>query len=186
MRKLIVFNFMTLNGFYKGPQEDIGWHRHGEEENAFAAANLESNATLLFGRVTYEMMSGYWPTPIAMKNDPVVAEGMNKADKIVFSRTLKTAEWNNTRLISGNIEAEISKMKQMPGSDLVLLGSGSIAAQFAELGMIDEYQIMVDPVLVGNGKPIFNSISTKIDLKLIAAQTFKSGVVLLSYLPMTE
>ncbi len=186
MRKVFAFNFVTLNGYYRGPKGDIGWHRHGAEENEFAAENLKSGATLLFGRVTYEMMASYWPTQIAIKNDPIVAEGMNKADKIVFSRTLKKAEWNNTRVVKDNIAEEIRKMKQMPGKDMTVLGSGSILTQFAEEGLIDEYQIMVDPVVIGNGTPIFKEIKRRLDLKLTTTRTFKSGVVLLCYRPVNK
>ena len=186
MRKIFVFNFVTLNGYFKGPQEDISWHRHGAEENEYAAENLKSGSTLLFGRVTYEMMANYWPTPVALKNDPIVAEGMNNAEKIVFSRTLKKAEWNNTRLVKDNIVEEIKKMKQMHGKDMTLLGSGSIVTQFAEQGLIDEYQIMVDPVILGDGTPIFKGIRHKLDLKLTKTRTFKSGVVLLCYQPVAK
>jgi dihydrofolate reductase len=183
MRKVTVFNFVTINGFFKGPKGDISWHRHGEEENEYAAQSLKSGNTLLFGRVTYEMMAGYWPTPAAIKNDPVIARGMNNADKIVFSGTLKKAQWNNTRLVKKNIVEEIKKMKQMPGKNMTLLGSGSILTQFAEQGLIDEYQIMVDPVVLGDGTPIMKGIKHKLDLKLVGTRTFKSGVVLLSYQP---
>jgi dihydrofolate reductase len=183
MRKITAFNFITLNGCYKGPKGDISWHRHGAEENQYAAEGLKFGSTLLFGRVTYEMMASYWPTPIAIKNDPIVAEGMNNADKIVFSRTLKKAEWNNTKLVKDNIAEEIKKMKQMPGKDMTLLGSGSILTQFAEQSLIDEYQIMVDPVVIGDGTPIFKDIRHKLDLKLTMTRTFKSGVVLLCYQP---
>jgi dihydrofolate reductase len=181
IRKVTVFNFVTLNGYFKGPKGDIGWHKHGAEENQYAAESLRSGDTLLFGRVTYEMMAGYWPTPAAIKNDPIVAEGMNNADKIVFSRTLKKVEWNNTRLVKDNIAEEIRRMKQMPGNDMTLLGSGSILTQFAEQGLIDEYQIMVDPVVIGDGTPIFKDIKWKLDLKLTMTRTFKSGIVLLCY-----
>ncbi len=99
MRKVSVFNFVTLNGYFKGPKGDISWHKYGAEENEYAAKMLKSGNTLLFGRVTYEMMASYWPTPVAIKNDPIVAEGMNNADKIVFSRTLKKVEWNKTKLV---------------------------------------------------------------------------------------
>jgi dihydrofolate reductase len=184
MRKVNVFNFITLNGCYKGPKGDISWHRHGAEENEYATDSLSSESTLLFGRVTYQMMASYWPTPIAIKNDPIAAEGMNNSDKIVFSRTLKNVEWNNTRLVKDNIAEEIRKMKQMPGKDMTILGSGSIVTQFAEQGLIDEYQIMVDPVVIGDGTPIFKDIKHKLDLKLTMTRTFKSGVVLLCYQPM--
>lgn len=184
MRKVIVFNFVTLNGYFEGSKGDISWHKHDAEENEYAVEMLKSGDTLLFGRVTYEMMASYWPTPNAIKNDPIVAEGMNNADKIVFSRTLKKVEWNNTRLVKDNIEEEMGKMKQMPGKDMTLLGSGSILTQFAQQGLIDEYQIMVDPVVLGDGTPIFKNIKHKLDLKLTRTRTFKSGVVLLCYQPV--
>ena len=121
-------------------------------------------------------MASYWPTPDAIKNDPIVAEGMNNADKIVFSRTLKKVEWNNTRLVKDNIAEEIKKMKQMPGKDMTLLGSGSILTQFAQQGLIDEYQIMVDPVVLGDGTPIFKGIKHKLNLKLTTTRTFRTGL----------
>jgi len=180
-RKLSVFNFVTLNGYFEGPKHDISWHRHGEEENQFAAENLKFESVLLFGRITYEMMAGYWPTPMAIKNDPKVAKGMNNAEKIVFSRKLEKAEWNNTRLVKDNIVEEVRKMKALPGKDMTLLGSGSIASQFADAGLIDKYQIMVDPVALGDGTAIFKNIKRKLDLKLTMTRAFKSGVVLLCY-----
>jgi len=184
MGRLSVFNFVTLNGYFEGPKRDISWHRHGAEENAYAVEGLKSSNTLLFGRVTYELMASYWPTPLAKKNDPLVAEGMNKAEKIVFSRTLKKVEWSNARLVKDNMAEEVRKMKQIPGKNMTVLGSGSVVTQLAQQGLIDEYQIMVDPVLLGNGTPIFKGIKEKLDLKLVATKTYKSGVVLLSYEPM--
>lgn len=186
MRKLSVFNFITLNGYSTGPNGDISWHRHGEEEGEYSAKSLRADIILLFGRVTYEMMASYWPTPGAMKAAPMVAEGMNKAEKIVFSRTLKKADWNNTRVMRKNIVEEIRKMKQTPGKDMTLLGSGSILTRFAEEGLIDEFQIMVDPVAIGGGTLIFQTIKSKLDLKLTSARALKSGVVLLYYEPMTN
>ncbi len=183
MRKLRVFNFVTLNGFFKGPNDDISWHRHGPEEDRFSAESLKAGSILLFGRVTYEMMANFWTTPMAAKNAPEVAAGMNSAEKIVFSRTLKKVDWKNTRVVKDNIVEEVEKMKRTGGKDLTVLGSGSIVTLFAEHGLIDEYEIMVDPVVIGAGTPIFNNIKQKLDLKLTATRTFKSGVVLLSYAP---
>ena len=184
MKRVNAFNFITLDGYFEGPTRDISWHRHGAEENEYAVEGLKSGGTLLFGRVTYEMMASYWPTPAAIKNTPIMAEGMNNADKIVFSRTLKKVEWKNTQLVKDNIVGEMKKLKQMPGKDMTLLGSGSIMTQFAEEGLIDEYQIMVDPVALGAGTPIFRGLKHKLDLKLTMTRTFKSGVVLLCYQPM--
>jgi dihydrofolate reductase len=183
MRNVTAFNFVTLNGYYKGPQEDISWHKHGVEENEYSLEMLKTGDILLFGRVTYEMMASYWPTPDAIRNFPMVAEGMNNAEKIVFSRTLKEVLWNHTRLVKGNIAEEIMKLKRTPGKDLTLLGSGSILTLLAEQGLIDEFQIMVDPVVLGDGTPIFKNIKHKLDLKLTSTQIFRSGVVLLCYQP---
>ncbi len=184
MRKLTVFNFMTLNGYFKGPNEDITWHRHGQEESEYAAEGAKSESIILFGRKTYEMMASYWPTPMAKQNAPEVAEGMNKSEKIVFSTTLKKTEWKNTRLIKTDIIAEMKKLKKADGKDMVILGSGSIVTQFAQAGIIDSYQFMIDPVALGDGAPIFKGTTTKLDLKLTDTKIFKSGVVLLCYQPL--
>lgn len=184
MRKLVIFNFLTLNGYFEGPGGDLSWHRHGEEESKFASESMGHGAVLLFGRVTYGHMAGYWPTPMAMQQAPVVAEGMNKAEKIVFSRTMAKAEWENTRIIKANMTEEVKKLKTTPGKDLCLLGSGSILTQLAEAGLIDEYQFMVDPVALGSGTSAFSGLGKKLDLKLKSTRAFKSGVVLLSYQPL--
>lgn len=110
MRKLSVFNFISLDGYFEGPKGDISWHRHGEEETEFAVEAQKSGHNLLFGRLTYELMASFWPTPFAIENDPVMAAGMNSANKIVFSRTLEKAEWDNTRLVKDNmVEPKYSK-----------------------------------------------------------------------------
>jgi dihydrofolate reductase len=184
MATLGVFNFITLNGYYKGPNEDISWHRHGAEESEYAAEGANSESILLFGRITYQMMASYWPTPMAAKNDPVVAEGMNKAEKIVFSRTLRKADWSNTKLVKDDMIEEVKKLKRHGKKDITILGSGSIVTQLAEAGLIDNYQIMVDPVVLGAGIPMFEGLKQKLDLKLTSTRAFKSGVVLLTYKPM--
>ena len=184
MRSLGIFNFITLNGFFKGPNGDISWHKHGEEEGEFSKENMKQDNILLFGRVTYEMMASFWPSPMAKEMNPVMSEGMTNAEKIVFSRSLEKADWKNTTIIRDNIVDEIKKMKQQPGKDLTVLGSGSIVTQFAEAGIIDRYSIMLDPVAIGMGTPIFNNIHKQLDLKLVSTRTFKSGVILLNYEPM--
>ena len=186
MRKIRVFIFSALDGYFKGPKSDISWHRHDAEGTAHAVKMLKPGNTLLFGRVTYELMASYWPTPYAINNDPIVAAGMNKADKIVFSRTLKKASWNNTRIVKNNIEEEIAKMKRMPGKNMTLLGSGTILTQLAQQGLIDEYQIMVDPVVLGAGTPMFKGIKHRLNLKLTKTKTFENGAVLLCYKPMKK
>jgi dihydrofolate reductase len=182
MGKLSVFNFITLNGYFKGPNDDTNWHQHGnEEEGDFAAEGAQSDNIILFGRKTYEMMAGFWPTTEALKIMPDVAKGMNKSEKIVFSRTLKKAEWNNTRVISNNIADEVKKLKTSSKKDMTILGSGSILTQLVDAGLVDSFQFMVDPIALGEGTPIFNGIKHKLDLKLTSTRPFKSGAILLSY-----
>ena len=184
MRKLVIFNFTTLNGYFEGPGGDISWPRQGEEESKFAAESVGQGGVLLFGRITFEHMAVYWPTPLARQQSPSVAEGMNKAEKIVFSRTLKQADWQNTRIIHEDVAAAVRQLKQTPGKDMCVLGSGTIITQLADAGLIDEYQFMVNPVALGEGTPTFKGMKKKLDLQLISARTFKSGVILLSYKPL--
>ncbi|WP_437510599.1 dihydrofolate reductase family protein [Sorangium sp. So ce1099] len=181
MGTLTVFNFMTLDGYFKGPNGDISWNSHGAEEGELAASALKSENTLLFGRVTYEHMASFWPTPDAIKNAPAIAGGMNRAEKVVFSRTLQKAEWSNTRLVSGNLEEEVRRMKQVPGKNMTVLGSGSIVTQLAQAGLVDGFELMVNPVALGDGTPIFKGLKERLNLKLTETRTFRSGVVLLCY-----
>jgi dihydrofolate reductase len=183
MGQLSTFTFVTVNGLFEGPNHDLGWHVHGAEENAFAAEGLKSESTLLFGRVTYQMMASYWPTPMAAKNDPVAAAGMNASRKVVFSRTLEKAEWSNTTLVSKDIIEAVRAMKSQSHANLTLLGSGSILSQFADAGLVDSYQIMVDPVALGHGTPIFKDLKQRLKLRLASTRSFKSGTVLLTYQP---
>jgi dihydrofolate reductase len=183
MRKLFVFNLVTLDGHFEGPNREIDWHNVDAEFNEYAIDMLNDLDTLIFGRVTYELMASYWPTPDAIKNDPIVAEKMNTLPKIVFSKTLEKVDWKNTRLVKDNIEEEIQKMKKQPGKDMVILGSGSIVSGFAPLGLIDEYRIMVNPVVLGSGNPLFKGIKDRLNLRLIKTRTFRNGNVLLYYQP---
>jgi dihydrofolate reductase len=183
MRKVILFMMVTLDGFFEGPNGDIGWHTVDEEFNNFAIDQLNSVDTLLFGRVTYEGMASYWPTPVAIQNDPEVAGKMNTMPKIVFSRTLDRADWNNTRLIKDHIAEEVTKLKGQPGKDLIIFGSSNLAASFAELGLMDEYRIMVSPTILGEGTSLFDGIHYKLNLKLVSTRSFGNGNVLLVYRP---
>jgi len=185
MRKIILFNMVTLDGFFEGPNGEIDWHNVDAEFNEFAIDQLNSADGLLFGRVTYQLMANYWPTPSAIKDDPVVAGLMNRLPKMVFSRTLAKAEWNNTRLVKGaeRVAEEIARLKQQPGKDWLLFGSADLASTLTPLGLIDEYRIMVNPVVLGGGKPLFRGVKQKLNLKLVNAKTFRSGNVLLYYQP---
>ena len=183
MRKVFLFMMITLDGFFEGPDHEIDWHNVDEEFNEFAIDQLNEVDALLFGRVTYQGMASYWPTPFAKENDPIIAEKMNTIPKIVFSRTLDKVDWNNSRLVKENIAGEVSQLKQEQGRDLAIFGSANLAVSFLQMGFIDELRIMVNPVVLGNGKPLFTGIHGKVKLKLIKIRTFRSGNVLLYYQP---
>src|SRR6185436_1666335 len=148
MRKIMAFEQVSLDGFFVDAKGDMSWaHKQDAEWNEFTAGNAGGDGALLFGRKTYEMMASFWPSPMAMQAAPKVAEGMNNLPKIVFSRTLKAASWKNTTLIKDDLVTSVKKLKKDPGPDLVILGSGTIVAQLAPAGLIDEFQIIVNPLV---------------------------------------
>ncbi len=149
MRKVIIFNLTSLDGYFEGPDRDINWHNVDEEFNKFAEQQTDEFGALLFGRVTYELMAGYWPTEDAKRDDPIIAGLMNSLPKIVFSKTLKHVEWENTRLVNDNFVEAISKLKQEAGKDIAIFGSSDLAVTFIEHGLIDEFRIMVNPIALG-------------------------------------
>ena len=183
MRNLFSFNMVTLDGFFEGPNQDISWHHVDDEFNQFAIEQTSSIGTILFGRVTYELMASYWPTSAAVVDDPVIAGLMNSLPKIVFSRTLQNAEWNNTRLIKDHIAEEITKLKGQPGKDLAIFGSANLLSSLIQMDLVDEHRIMVNPVVLGSGTPLFLGIKEQLELKLVKTKTFSSGNVLLYYQP---
>jgi dihydrofolate reductase len=188
MRKLIVFNHVSLDGYFTDANDGMSFAQNAvpdEEWDAFVAGNAGGGGTLVFGRVTYELMVSFWPMPMAAERMPEVAKQMNNLPKVVFSRTLDEVSWNNTRLVKGNLADEIRKMKKEDGEGMVIFGSGTIISQLAQEGLIDEYQIIVDPVALGKGRTMFDGIKEKLTLKLTKTQAFGNGNVLLCYEPLT-
>jgi dihydrofolate reductase len=174
---------VTLDGFFEGPNRDISWHNVDEEFNQFAIEQINAGDTLLFGRVTYQVMARYWPTPDGIKDDPIVADLMNRLPKLVFSRTLEKVEWNNTRLIKDHVAEETAKLKQQPGKDMALFGSANLLSTLMQFDLVDEHRIMVNPVILGNGTPLFKRAKDKQNLRLVNTRTFGNGNVLLCYQP---
>jgi len=186
MRKLIVFNHVSLDGYFTDARGDMSFARNENpdaEWDAFVTGNASGGGMLLFGRITYELMASFWPTPVAAESMPDVAERMNNLPKVVFSRTLEAVSWNNTKLVKGDLADAIRKMKQEAGEDMVIFGSGSIVSQLAQESLIDEYQIVVDPIALGKGRTMFDGIKKKLPLKLKNTRTFGNGNVLLCYEP---
>jgi dihydrofolate reductase len=185
MAGLYAFNMVTLDGLFEGPTPwSIDWHNAANEEfGDFAVDQLNGIGTILFGRKTYEGMASYWPTPAALEADPAVAEAMNRLPKVVFSRTLETADWSNSRLVRDDIAGEITRLKQQPGKDLALFGSANLLSTLVKLGLVDEHRLMVNPIVLGRGTPLFQGVDQPLKLELIEARPFKSGNVLLRYRP---
>jgi dihydrofolate reductase len=182
MRKLTVFNNVSLDGYFVDRHGDMSWARKEDPEwLSFASGNASGGGDLVFGRVTYQMMASFWPTPMAMQMMPAVAEGMNRARKFVFSRTLETADWNNTRVLKGDPAAEMRALKEEPGSGLTILGSGSIVAQLAQAGLVDEFQIALIPIVLGAGRTMFEGLAPNLNLKLVESRSFGNGNVVLRY-----
>jgi dihydrofolate reductase len=189
MARLIVYNSVSLDGYFAGPGGDLSWAYMGSDDaewTAFVAENarrgMKGEGRLLFGRVMYEMMAAYWPTPAAAEALPAVAGGMNAMPKIVFSRTLKQASWQNTTLLDKPLAVEVQRLKKGPG-DIVIFGSGTIVAQLAGEGLIDEYQVVVCPIALGRGRSMFDGLKEPLPMRLSRSRNFRNGKVFLSYEP---
>lgn len=178
MRKLIIWDMVTVDGFFEGPDRDIGWFVFEEELETYIRETQANAGTLIFGRVTYELMAAYWPSAQGW-----IADFMNGIEKVVFSCTLQSADWNNTKLFDGNVVEEVSRLKATAGGDVFVFGSADLTATLIEHGLIDEYRLGINPVLLGRGSPMFKGSPDRISLKHLETRTLKSGVVILHYAP---
>jgi dihydrofolate reductase len=183
MRKILAFLVVTVDGYYEGPNGEFDWPVVDEEFNEFGLRQLEEVDALLFGRVTYEGMASYWPTPTAEQDDPRVAAKMNTLPKLVVSQTLDRADWANTRILRDDVAAELTRLKQQPGKDIAIFGSSDLVVSLLGMGLVDELRIMVHPVVLGAGKSLFRTAPERLHLRLVEARPFRSGSVLLTYRP---
>ena len=184
MRKLRSYTSISLDGFFTDANGDMSWaHKRDDEWNAFTGSNAGGNAALLFGRVTYEQMKAFWPTPQAAQMMPEVAAGMNRMPKYVVSRTLDAADWQNTTLLKGDLVREMQALKGSDGPDLVILGSGSVVSQLTEARLIDEYQLVLTAVALGKGRTPFQTLGDRRPFTLKKTRSFTNGNVVLWYEP---
>ncbi len=186
MAKIVYNCFVSLDGFIEGPNGEIDWHDADADFLEFGVEQLNSAAGLIFGRVTYQGMSSYWPTSFAIEGNPEVANLMNSVPKYVFSRSLETVPWgdfNNAYVISGDLAEEITKLKQQHDKDLLIYGSADLASDLIVAGLVDEICLIVDPVLIGNGKRVFKEMDQRVKLRLVKSTTFRSGKLVLYYRP---
>jgi len=185
MPKLVVYNAMSLDGYFTDTNGDMSWaHKRDPEWQAFVSENASGGGQLLFGRVTYSLMASFWPTPLAAQSNPIVVDRMNSMRKFVFSTTLDKVAWSNTTLLKGDLSTEVRKLKQEPGPNIVIMGSGSIVAQLADAGLVDEFQIVLNPLVVGNGRTLFEGVKRKLPMKLARSRAFGNGNVVLHYEPV--
>jgi dihydrofolate reductase len=193
MRKIHVYLMVSLDGYFEGPNHDLSWHNVDEEFNQFAISQLRDTGLMLFGRSTYQLMEGYWPKveedPKTTPDDVEVARLMNNTPKMVISRTLNQVKegpnWKNVTLRNKLDVSEIKKLKQQTGKD-IWAGGSELATSLLKEGLVDEVRLMVAPVVVGAGTPLFKGLDTRMKFKLAKTQPFKSGNVLLSYEPFRD
>jgi dihydrofolate reductase len=187
MRRLTVFNNVSLDGYFTDATGDMSWaHNNDPEWNAFAAENASGGGALLLGRITYDLMASFWPTPKAMETMPAVAKGMNTMPKYVVSRTLRDPTWSNTTVVNGNLARAVRTLKQESGPDIAILGSGTIVSQLAQEGLIDEFQIVVQPIALGSGRTLFEGVKQKLRLERTTSRTFGNGNVFACYEPVAR
>lgn len=187
MRKLIVFNLLTLDGFFAGPDGDISWHQVDDEFNTFAVEQTASFGAIIFGKTTYQIFEDFWPKAIndmsLTEEDHKIGKIIDDIEKIVFSKSLANVTWKNTKLFHEIDPEEIKKWKQQEGGDMVVFGSGTIVQQLTDLGLIDEYRFIINPIVLGKGKPMFKEMKEMLKLKLLNTKTFANGNILLYYQP---
>ncbi|HYT78532.1 MAG TPA: dihydrofolate reductase family protein [Actinomycetota bacterium] len=183
MRKVIYSMNVSLDGFIEGPNRELDWSTPDEELHRFWNDQAREMGTFLYGRRLYELMAEYWPTadanPSAPEHVVEFARIWRDMPKIVFSTTLEKVDWNS-RLVRDNIAEEVTKLKAQPGTDMDV-GGPTLASSFMRLGLIDEYRLVVHPVVLGGGTPFFPALDNTINLRLVETRTFGSGVVYLRY-----
>ena len=179
MRKLFVSNLVSLDGYIAGPNREIDWHNVDGEYEAYGVQMMNACGAILFGRITYDLMAGYWPT--ATGNNPEVTRQMNVLEKYVFSNTLRSVNWQNAQVVKEPMGPFVQRLKEEEGQDIVILGSGTIVSQLSELRLIDEYRIFTVPVLLGGGIPAFPPSFKRAGLELVSSREFSEGNVLNTY-----
>lgn len=183
MKKLVLFQHISLDGFCATLDGDLSWISYDKELQKYADEIVNTVGNPVYGRTTYEMMKGYWPevlnNPLASKHDKKHAQWLENIEKFVVSKTLADGDWNNTTVIRDNIVEAIKKLKKGEGKDLVIFGSPTLSHFLMKEGLIDEFQFTVSPIILGNGKPVF--VNRKISLKLLSSRVLNSGVLGLHY-----
>ena len=187
MRRILVFNNLSLDGLFCDASGGVAWaKRDSQELTEYVKQSRGDIATYLFGKNTYQMFASFWPTPAGKAANPYFAKILGEGQKIVFSKSLKKADWENTVIERAADRRTIEKLKASKGGDCLIFGSGALVRDLTQQGLIDELQLVINPVIVGSCRPLFSPMPKEIELDLIEAKPFKNGTVLLRYRPLTE
>lgn len=181
-RRLHAFLQLSIDGYFADARGDMSWaHQHDPEWMAFTAENAKAGGALLFGRVTYEQMASFWPTPAAAELMKDVAEGMNAMPKYVASRTLSQVDWANTTLLKGDLVPAVQALLAQDGPSISTLGSGDVVTQLAAADLIESYQLVINPVVLGGGRSIFAGLPGPKRFVLERSRSFQNGNIVLWY-----
>ena len=173
---------VSLDGFIEGPNKEIDWHNWNDDMDEYMSAFFKGVDTIILGRVAYELMADYWPTSAAESENPLIAHKMNKLTKLVYSKTLSKAEWRNARIINELKKDELLKLKQEAEKDIVIFGGAEMVQSFIQYNLIDEFRLIVNPVILGKGKLLFDkNTDRRMNLKFLNCIPKKSGNVILCY-----
>lgn len=170
---------ISADGYFEGRDNDISWHNVDDEVNDFFIEQMKNSDTILFGRKTFEVMENYWPTKEAFATDPIVATMMSRFLKIVFSTTRNSSGWDNSKFINSNAPEEIKKLKLNTSKDIFVFGSSDFCKTLIKHELIDEFRLMVNPIILGTGNPFFH---TKMKWQLLKTRVFGNGNALLCYM----
>ena len=185
MQRILVFNNVSIDGLFSDADGGVGWaKRDGEELTEYVKQSRGDISNYLFGRTTYQMFAGFWPTPAGKAANPYFAKILSEGQKVVFSKSLKQAAWENTVIEPTADASTIRRLKSSGKGDCLIFGSGSLVRDLTEKGLIDEYQLVLNPVILGRGQPLFSPLPASIELRLLEAKTFRNGTVLLRYQPI--
>lgn len=182
-RKIIATEFYTLDGLMSDPKDEMEWvlSTFSEDLGKYEDELYDQSDTLILGRVTYKIFESFWPTAEEDPTNGEMAKKINRAAKIVFSKSLKEVSWRNSKILNDINPEEINKLKKQNGKDILIVGSAEIVKQFTNLGLIDEYHFIVHPVILSEGKPLFKNLKAQVNLKLKEMKQFSNGVVGLFY-----
>jgi dihydrofolate reductase len=185
MHKILVFNNISVDGLFSDAEGDVGWaKRDGEELTEYVKQTRSEISTYLFGRATYQMFAGFWPTPAGKAVNPYFAKILNEGRKVVFSKTLQQATWENSVIEREADASTLSRIKASGDGDCLIFGSGTLVRDLTERGLIDEYQLVLNPVILGSGRPLFSHLPKGVELRLVDSKPFKNGTLLLRYQPI--